>query len=248
MLFGDRLFLGANKGIGLAMLMKQINSSPDRFFALYRDEKRSQELIKLKEKYPQQLFLFQADATLDKSWPSIISWLESYQARLSHLFNSIGFLSDDLIKPEKSLRDFRQDQLLELLRVNTTTLPLAAKSICPLIPRDQLFVLASISAKVGSITDNNLGGWYSYRASKAAHNMLIKTLALEFERRFPQSVVLALHPGTVDTELSRPFSGNVKHQIFSTQQCADHLYKILVRCTPDQTGQFYSWDGQQIPW
>jgi NAD(P)-dependent dehydrogenase (short-subunit alcohol dehydrogenase family) len=245
---GDRLFLGANRGIGLAMLKKQIRSCTDRFFVIYRDETRAQELLEIHQEYSSQLHLFQIDPTYEQSWEDICFWLQSHHVSLGHLFNSIGILSNDCIRPEKSLRDINQDHLLEILRINTTTIITALKHLQAFIKKDKSFILGSISAKVGSIEDNHLGGWYSYRASKAAHNMLIKTLALEYERRFPKAVLLALHPGTVDTELSRPFASNIKHDLFTPEQCADYLYKILEQSSPSMTGQFLSWDGSIIPW
>lgn len=249
MLTGDRLFLGAGRGIGLAMLKLQLQlNSQDRFFVLYRDPHHCEDLAQLQEQYSNRLQLFQADPTLQVQWPSIAQWLSSFQFKLGHLFNSVGFLSNHEIKPEKSIRDFNQTHLLEYFRVNATTLPIALTALKPFYSREKPMLIASISAKVGSISDNQLGGWYGYRASKAAHNMLIKTLSIEFQRLYPKACLISLHPGTVETGLSQPFSQNVKHQIFTPEECSQHLYKILERSGPEQTGQFFSWDGSIIPW
>ena len=107
----------------------------------------------------------------------------------------------------------------------------------------------AISARVGSIADNRLGGWYAYRASKAAQNMFTKNLAIELGRRAKNLCVLALHPGTVDTGLSAPFQKNVpEEKLFSVERAAGQLLAIVRRATPAETGRFYAWDGAEIPW
>jgi NAD(P)-dependent dehydrogenase (short-subunit alcohol dehydrogenase family) len=117
------------------------------------------------------------------------------------------------------------------------------------LPRDQPFHFASLSARVGSIGDNSLGGWYSYRASKAAQNQLLRTLAIEWKRRFPLGCVSLLHPGTTATELSQPFQAGVaKAQLFSPARSAHHLLDVLEGLGEDQSGQFWAWDGTTIPW
>ena len=110
-------------------------------------------------------------------------------------------------------------------------------------------MFATLSAKVGSIGDNRLGGWHSYRASKAALNMLIRCLAIEQARSHPQSVCVALHPGTVDTPLSRPFQANVATEaLFTPEQAARQLLDIIARVTPADSGCFIAWDGNPVPW
>ena len=110
-------------------------------------------------------------------------------------------------------------------------------------------MFASLSARVGSIEDNRLGGWFSYRASKAAQNMILKTAAIEAARKWPHLVVLALHPGTVDTNLSAPFSTRVPDdQLFTTTQAATYLARVIETRTPEDSGGFFAWDGKPIPW
>ena len=241
-------FLGASGGLGLQMLKKQLSTSGDRCFAVYRDHERSMALLELQAAHADRIFLFEADATREDSWPVILDWLKPFDLTLGHVFNALGFLSNPDIKPEKSLRELKQEAMMELFRVNTTPLGMAMKTLQAFIKRDHPFVLGSLSAKVGSLGDNKLGGWYSYRVSKAAHNMLLKCLAIEFERRFPQACLLALHPGTVATSLSKPFSSNVQHQIFSPEESVALLYSILDRASPEQTGLFLNWNGEILPW
>ena len=123
------------------------------------------------------------------------------------------------------------------------------KHVLPLSPRSGKFVFASLSARVGSIGDNRLGGWYAYRASKAALNMLIRTLAIEHRRTRPSGVCVALHPGTVETALSEPFrSGVPAEKLFSPAQAAEALLAVMDRLGPEANGGFYAWDGAPIPW
>ena len=119
----------------------------------------------------------------------------------------------------------------------------------PLLKASRTPRFVSLSARVGSIGDNRLGGWYAYRASKAALNMLLKTLAIEWRRSMPTLVCAALHPGTVATALSDPFvSGRNVRQLFTPKESAGHLLNVLNDLTPDDSGGFYAWDGQEIPW
>ena len=109
-------------------------------------------------------------------------------------------------------------------------------------------IFASISAKVGSIGDNQLGGWYGYRASKSALNMFIKTLAIEFDNRKIPAVVLAIHPGTTATELSRPYVSATKMTVHSVEKTADHILSILDQRNKQDSGKFLNWDGSELPW
>ncbi|MEM9137970.1 MAG: SDR family NAD(P)-dependent oxidoreductase, partial [Cyanobacteria bacterium P01_F01_bin.42] len=122
-----------------------------------------------------------------------------------------------------------------------------AKHLQPLLKHKSRNVLAFVSAKVGSIEDNQLGGWYGYRASKAALNMLIKTTSIEYSRRSPQTLVLSLHPGTTDTDLSKPFQRNVPPgKLFPVERTVRQLVDVINGA--EQSGQFFSWDGSIIPW
>lgn len=118
-----------------------------------------------------------------------------------------------------------------------------------MMPRNQPHVFAALSARVGSIGDNRLGGWYAYRASKAALNMLVHTLAIEHQRTHKQGICVALHPGTVDTALSRPFqSGVAAERLFTPDRAAEALLSVMDRLRPQDSGGFFAWDGTPVPW
>lgn len=160
-----------------------------------------------------------------------------------------GILHRDELQPEKSMGQIDGDHLLDVYRVNTVGPTLVAKHFLPRLVRDRKSVFAALSARVGSIGDNRLGGWISYRASKAALNMVLKTLSVEHARRSPNSVIAALHPGTVDTNLSRPFSSRVpEDKLFSPDDAASKLLQVIDGVNPEDSGGFFAWDGSPIPW
>lgn len=151
--------------------------------------------------------------------------------------------------PEKSMRALSLNALTESFALNAAAPALLAKHLLPLTPRDQPSVFAVLSARVGSIGDNHLGGWYGYRAGKAALNMLVRTLAIEHGRTRPQGICVALHPGTVDTALSKPFqSGVADGKLFTPAMAADALVTVMDGLKPQDTGGFFAWDGAAIPW
>jgi NAD(P)-dependent dehydrogenase (short-subunit alcohol dehydrogenase family) len=169
--------------------------------------------------------------------------------RIDYVINAAGMLHRDRHMPEKALRQLDPSFFMDSIAVNTLpTLLLAKHSQRPLGAAEQP-VFASISARVGSIVENRMGGWYSYRSSKAALNMALKTLSLEWGRSLPHCTVAALHPGTNDTSLSAPFQKAVPtHKLFPTQRGAQQLLKVIDGLSPDQSGRFWSWDGTELPW
>lgn len=151
------------------------------------------------------------------------------------------------LQPEKSMREFDAAIMQEVLAVNAVGPALVAKHFLPRMRRDTKTVFAALSARVGSISDNRLGGWASYRASKAALNMLMKTLAIENARSRPESIVATLHPGTVDTPLSRPFQTRVpKGKLFASSVAAEYLLRVIDSLAPADSGGFFAWDGKPI--
>lgn len=167
------------------------------------------------------------------------------QGRLHLVVNAAGLLHGPGFLPEKKLGDLDQAQLLATFQANTIGPALLLRHLSPLLDRRRA-VLAMLSAKVGSIGDNRLGGWYGYRASKAALNMLLATAAIELRRSQPQTVVVALHPGTVDTPLSAPFRGAEIGR--PPTLAAAQLLAVLDGLAPADSGAFVSWDGQRLPW
>lgn len=157
-------------------------------------------------------------------------------------------VTGELRAPEKSWRVLDGRALARAFEINAIGPALIAKHTLGLLRRDAKAVFACLSAKVGSIEDNRLGGWHGYRASKAALNMLVRTLAIELRARHPQALCVALHPGTVATELSRPFSAAIDPaRIFSPAVSAAHLLRLIDRLGPEGSGQLWSWDGTRLP-
>jgi NAD(P)-dependent dehydrogenase (short-subunit alcohol dehydrogenase family) len=152
------------------------------------------------------------------------------------------------LQPEKTWRALNADSLEMVFRINTVGPILVAKHLLPLLAKNRKSALAALSARVGSISDNRLGGWHSYRASKAALNMLLKTLSIELMRVNPNALCIALHPGTVDSRLSKPFQANVsKGKLFSPQRAASQLLTVIDGLVPEQSGKMLAWDGTEIP-
>ena len=150
--------------------------------------------------------------------------------------------------PERSFKAIDGAAMARMFAANTIGPALIAKHMLPLLPRDRRCMFAALSARVGSIGDNRLGGWHSYRASKAALNMLVRNFAIEFARTHKQGVVAALHPGTVDTALSEPFQGNVPdRQLTQPSQAAENLLSVIDGLTPEDSGGHFDWKGEAIP-
>nr|WP_158808135.1 SDR family NAD(P)-dependent oxidoreductase [Beijerinckia sp. L45] len=169
-------------------------------------------------------------------------------APLRLMIAATGLLHDARTQPEKSMRSLDAAQLVRGFAVNTIGPALLAKHVVPLLPRAGRSVFAVLSARVGSIEDNRLGGWYGYRAQKAALNQIVRTLAVEVRRTRPEAIIVALHPGTVATDLSAPFRGAVSaERLFTPDVSARHLLDVIDGLTPDDSGGFFAWDGQRIP-
>lgn len=163
------------------------------------------------------------------------------------IFVATGLLHQGALMPEKSLKEITADKFITLYKANTIIPALIAKHFLPHLTRDGRGVYAVLSARVGSISDNQWGGWYAYRCAKAALNMLVKNLSIEMARRYPDAVILGLHPGTVDSALSAPFQKQVPaDQLFTPKFAAEKLISILETIQPVDTGKCFAWDGQEI--
>ena len=158
-----------------------------------------------------------------------------------------GLLHDDTMQPEKSWRHLDADNLARSFAINATGPALLAKHLLPLLPRHGKAVFAAISAKVGSIGDNHLGGWYGYRAAKAALNQLLHTAAIELRRNRPEAICVCMHPGTVATTLSAPF-GNNAYTPVPPEAAADRLLGVIERLRPIESGQLLDHTGLPLPW
>lgn len=180
--------------------------------------------------------------------------LADYAGSITRVFICTGVLHTDTIKPEKRVEDIDAEHMAEIFRINSITPALWLQALLPLLKNSPHCVLTVLSARVGSISDNRKGGWYSYRASKAALNMLIKTAAIEYARRAPGVKLLAFHPGTVDTELSRPFQKNVApEKLFTPAFVASKLialteYTGIANRSADGDAAYLDWAGETIEW
>ena len=167
----------------------------------------------------------------------------SIEVKLDVVIVAIGQLDN----PEKSIRELSANKFIDMFNANTIPTALIAKYFLPLLYRDRTTKFASLSARVGSIEDNHLGGWYSYRASKSALNMILKGLSIEQKRLNPNSIVFGLHPGTVDSKLSKPFQKKGK-EYFTPEFSAKKLVKVIDGKTTDDDGKIFAWDDTIIPY
>jgi NAD(P)-dependent dehydrogenase (short-subunit alcohol dehydrogenase family) len=188
-----------------------------------------------------------ADVTDEQSLEAVANRCAEH-GRVDLVIVATGILHrGDDIRPEKRMADLDGTMMAEVFRINAIAPALIAKHFLPLMRRDAKTAFAAISARVGSIGDNRLGGWTAYRASKAALNMIIRTLSIEHARSHPEGLVVTLHPGTTDTNLSKPFQRNVpREQLFSPQFAAHRLLEVIDQRTCDDTGGFFAWDGDII--
>ncbi len=175
--------------------------------------------------------------------------IRKHPSNLRLVINASGKLHSESLKPEKRLQHINIENLLESFSINAFAPILLAKNIEEFIERDSSFNFASISARVGSIQDNKTGGWYSYRAAKSAQNQFFKTLSIEWARKFHKATITLFHPGTVDTNLSKPFQKFVpEDKLFSVEKASKLLINNLAKQIPSNTGNFIAWDGSEIPW
>jgi len=178
---------------------------------------------------------------------NIAAAASSVEGKLDIVIVATGLLHNDETQPEKSLRDLNLQQFQDVFAVNAFGPAIVAKHFTKLLPRDRRSVFVALSARVGSISDNGLGGWYAYRSAKAALNMLIKNTAIEIARKNKETSIIALHPGTVDTGLSEPFQSKVPDgKLFTAEYSAECLLKVINDATPAKTGQLFAWDGELV--
>ena len=187
------------------------------------------------------------DLSSESSIRDAAAWMKDNNLSPSMVFVATGLLHDGSRGPEKSLRQLDSDWLVQNYQINAVAPALVAKHFLPLMDRNDRIRFAALSARVGSISDNRLGGWYGYRASKAALNMMIRNLSIEWSRKNANAIIVALHPGTVDTALSEPFQSNVPdEQLFDSQRAARQLLTVLNGLKPADSGKLFAWDGTEI--
>lgn len=241
------LVIGGGQGIGLGFVRRLLAQDDlERVYATYRRLESATELLAIADS---RLCCVQMDITDELQIAAVMQQIQAQTSALHYVINSVGVLHEGEMQPEKSLRQIGSEQLLRYFQVNSIGAMLLFKQVQPLIKHQERSILATISAKVGSISDNNIGGWYGYRASKAALNMFIRTTAIEYKRTCPQAILVALHPGTTDTRLSLPFQRNVPpEKLFSVERTVEQLWTVIAGLTPSDSGEFFSWDGSRLQW
>ncbi len=246
----NALIVGASQGIGLGFVKALLGQNNiERVFATYRSQATAGELFTLQQQYGDRLKCLQVDITQESQIAAGVKQIQASVKELHLAIYCVGVLHEGKLTPEKSLRQIDAGNLIYSFQVNSIGAVLLAKHLMPLFKKTQPSIFASISAKVGSIGDNRLGGWYGYRASKAALNMFLKTTAIEYSRRCPKTIVVALHPGTTDTRLSQPFQKNVPPgKLFPVEHTVNLLSEVISGLEQKDSGEFFSWDGSQLPW
>jgi NAD(P)-dependent dehydrogenase (short-subunit alcohol dehydrogenase family) len=234
----NALIVGGNGGLGLE-LVKQLlaRENSTRIVATYHRQRPA---------FSHPNLTWQAldvtdEAAIEKVWPG--------DQPLDLLVYAVGFLHTEDRLPEKTIRRFSSDLFLQSIHINTLPALLLAHHLQPALKLSPSPRYVAISARVGSITENRKGGWYSYRTSKAALNMALKTLSIEWGVALPRACVALLHPGTAATPLSHPFQSSITPEtLFSASHSAGLLLANIDRLTPKNSGQFWSWDGSPLPW
>ncbi len=220
--------IGATGGIGSAILQALEEAGEHDTLSFHRQSKPPLEL------------------TDERSIAAAAEVVAGYGRRIALVFDATGYLHDTEFSPEKALGQIDPRHMAKSFALNAIGPALLMKHFLPLLPKEGRCVFATLSAKVGSIGDNQLGGWYSYRASKAALNQLVRTAAIELKRTRPQAICVALHPGTVDTGLSSPFS-KAGLNVQKPRDAAEGLLKVLAGMEPTQSGGFFDFRGDALP-
>lgn len=246
----NAFIVGTSQGIGLEFVRTLIQRDDiNKLYATYRQQETATELFELAAQHPDRLICLQMDLTDESQILEGIAQIRADVDALHLVINCVGLLHEGSLQPEKSLRQINPEHLLRYFHVNSIGAVLLAKHLIPLFRSADRSIFATISAKLGSIGDNQLGGWYGYRASKAALNMLMRTVAIEYGRTSPHTIVATLHPGTTDTRLSKPFQrGVAPEKLFSVDRTVSQLLTVITSLKPEDSGYFFSWDGSRLPW
>ncbi|MCL7462719.1 SDR family NAD(P)-dependent oxidoreductase [Pseudomonas sp. NW5] len=246
----DVLICGASRGIGLALCQQLLARDDVRHvWAVARRATQSPGLAALAEQYGERFKRRDLDACDEEALTALALERQQSGAPLRLVISTLGVLQQGEARAEKHLGQLNLAGLMTTFSTNAFAPLLLLKHLLPQLRGRQPCCFAALSARVGSIGDNRLGGWYSYRASKAALNQLLHTASIELRRLNPQACLLLLHPGTTDTELSRPFQANVPaERLFSPAFVAERLLTVIAARTPADSGSFRDWNDQPVPW
>ena len=230
--------IGATGGIGREVVRQlAANNNAEKVYAVSRSGKDFDK---------DNITSLTGDVTDEQSLKKAAAQIKE-DGKVQLVFVATGILHGENLQPEKALKDLEMAQMDQVFKVNTFGPALVAKHFTPLLDGDNQSVFAAISARVGSISDNCLGGWYAYRASKSALNMLLKGMSIELARTNKKAVVLGLHPGTVDTDLSEPFQKNVPEgKLFTPEYSAGKLLEVINKADKDSSGKVFDYAGEEV--
>ncbi|XP_007022997.2 PREDICTED: C-factor [Theobroma cacao] len=255
---GVSMVQGASRGIGLEFVKHLLErNEKGHVIATCRNPNGATGLLELKNQFAERLNILPLDLTVESTIEESAKSVTERYGSLNLLINASGILSiPNVLQPETTLSKLCKSSLMLAYEVNAVGPILVIKHMWPLLKAGGGFgterdvaVVANLSARVGSIGDNRLGGWHSYRSSKAALNQLTKTISVEFARKKDPIACILLHPGTVDTDLSRPFQRNVRaDKLFTKEFSVQKLLNIINNTKHQDNGKFFAWDGQEIPW
>lgn len=239
--FGEGLnvaVIGASGGIGRAFVMHLATSSQvEQVYSFSRTRSEIES-----DKLTYHILDFTDERSIQMAVQSVPNGV-----MFDVIIVATGLLHDGDIMPEKGLKDLDLQKFHDIFAINSFGPAMIMKHFLPRIHKDKRSVFAALSARVGSISDNQLGGWYAYRASKSALNMLIKNAAIEMGRRYKKVSIISLHPGTVDTNLSKPFQGHVPDQkLFTPEYAAEKMLEVMNAVTPEQSGKIFDYLGKEI--
>jgi len=229
--------IGSSGAIGKAFIESYIkDSNIESIFSFSRSG------IPIEDKKLQNFFI---DIEDEKSIHDAASKID--KSSIDEIIVASGILHNKDFGPEKSIRDLNADNLLKVLKINTVGPALVGRYFIPLLNKKEKSILAFLSARVGSISDNKTGGWYAYRSSKTALNQIIKNFSIELRRTNPNAIIIGLQPGTVDSNLSEPFKRNVKEgNLFTPEYSVSMLKNIIDKASPCDSGKLIAWDGEEI--
>jgi NAD(P)-dependent dehydrogenase (short-subunit alcohol dehydrogenase family) len=229
--------IGSSGAIGRAFLDAYIaDKDISNIYSISRTEVKSND---------KRIIHINIDVTDEVSVKAAASKIE--ENRLDRLIVATGVLHTKSFGPEKSIKDIKIENFVKIFSVNTFGPALIGKYFLPLMTKDQKSIVAFLSARVGSISDNKLGGWYAYRASKSALNQIIKNFSIEAKRTNSSGIIIGLQPGTVKSKLSEPFQKNVKKgKLFLPEDSVDSLVKVIENVMQNDSGKIFDWEGEEI--
>ena len=236
---------GAGRGLGLAFAYRALSAGATNLYLTARNPRDCEGYYQLPPS--EHVQWFNMDFLHSNQICSTGEAILAAAPQIDRIIITGGVLHDGEIQPEKRVGALEAEAMLHLYQINAMGPVLFLKSLWPELRRTHSVTAASLSARVGSIADNRIGGWYSYRASKAALNQYMRTLSIELARYNDQAKIITLHPGTVETDLSQPYRSQVaKGQLKSAAKSADQLWAVIDQLSPDDNGGFFAYDGQPI--